>query len=489
MWRPLLHLARRAPSAHSLNHYLVHTRLPRSSLALRRRVHSEPLAETSAWWGAPGTVYYDGASTHADSILTHEHGALDETRRALRDAVRRFAHDHVAPYAALIDASNRFPREQLWPRLGELGALGVTASPEHGGLGLGYTEHCLVMEELSRASASVGLSYGAHSNLCVQQIERHGTAEQKQAVLPRLCRGEWVGALAMSETGAGSDVLGSMRTVARRERVASATASAVSERWVLNGGKMWITNGPDADALVVYARTPELDMADKPAFTAFLVCPRALDGADAGRSGYRVAQKLHKLGMRGSNTCELLFEDVRLPASAVLGEPGRGAHVLMSGLDSERLVLSAGPLGIMQACLDVVLPYVAQRQQFGRPIGELPLMQAKLADMYATLSSSRAHTYTVALALDTAMRESGASGAARLRTYRRDCAAVILQNAERATQVALQAIQALGGNGYVDEYPAGRLLRDAKLYEIGAGTSEVRRILIGRELYETVRSS
>jgi isovaleryl-CoA dehydrogenase len=421
----------------------------------------------------------------------------------LRNAVRLFARNFIAPYAAAIDEANRFPREQLWRELGNLGVLGVSTAEAYGGLGRGLVEHCLVMEELSRASASIGLSYGAHSNLCMMQIERHGRTEQKEQLLPPLCNGTWVGALAMSETGAGSDVLGSMRTIARQSKRTTDTGSIVPG-WCIQGSKMWITNGPDADALVLYARTPELEpkstsglkdepqsrtaTAVRPSITAFV-----LQTAQLG-AGYRVAQKLDKLGMRGSNTCELVFDDVWVPEDAVLGQPGQGTRVLMAGLDAERLVLSAGPLGIMQACLDVVLPYVGERKQFQRPIGTFPLMQAKLADMYGALACSRAHTYGLAAAFDGIRMHANDSSSNTLhptegsqqllRGFRKDCAAVILQNAERATQCALQAIQALGGNGYVSDYPTGRLLRDAKLYEIGAGTSEIRRMLIGRELYE-----
>lgn len=431
---------------------------------------SSPLRQRRLSALASSTVYYNGTSTHAD-VLLQSTALADETRVALRDAVRRFAHAEIAPYAAAVDQSNVFPREQLWTRLGELGVLGVTASPEYGGLGLGYVEHCLIMEELSRASASVALSYGAHSNLCVNQIQRHGSEEQKAAALPRLCSGEWVGALAMSEAGAGSDIVGSMKTTARRD--------AATGEWVISGTKMWITNGPDADAVVLYARTPETDTERKRnTMTAFLL-------RTDGLAGYSSAQKLDKLGMRGSNTCELVLDAVRVPESAVLGQPGGGVRVLMSGLDSERLVLSAGPLGIMQACLDVTLPYVAERRQFGRPIGEFQLMQGKTADMYTTLAACRAYTYAVAAAVDAGSADnSGAEGEAARRRLRKDCAGAILYNGERTTQMALQAVQALGGNGYIQEYPTGRLLRDAKLYEIGAGTSEIRRMLIGRELLE-----
>ena len=374
---------------------------------------------------------------------------LGDEADLIRDSVMRFASDEIAPRAAAIDATNDFPAD-LWPKMGALGILGVTVEEEYGGAALGYTEHCVAMEEVSRASASVGLSYGAHSNLCVNQIRRNGTEAQKRLYLPPLIRGEHVGALAMSEAGAGSDVMG-MRTRAERR----------GDRFRLNGGKMWITNGPDADTLVVYARTdPE---AGTRGLTAFLV--------EKGLPGFRTAQKLDKLGMRGSNTCELIFEDCEVPQENVLGGEGNGARVLMSGLDYERLVLAAGPLGIMQACLDAVVPYVHERRQFDRPIGEFQLVQGKLADMYTTLNACRAYVYAVARACD------------RGDTTRKDAAGVILYTAEKATAMALDAIQCLGGNGYVNDYPTGRLLRDAKLYEIGAGTSEIRRMLIGRELF------
>ena len=368
----------------------------------------------------------------------------------LRESVRRFAAQELAPRAAAIDACNEFPAD-LWAKLGDLGVLGITAPETDGGAGMGYLAHVIAMEEISRASASVGLSYGAHSNLCVNQIVRHGTPEQKRRVLPSLIAGSAVGALAMSEPGAGSDVV-SMKLRADKR----------NDRFVLNGGKMWITNGPDADVLVVYAKT---DAAAGPrGITAFLV--------EKGMAGFSTGAKLDKLGMRGSNTCELIFDDCEVPFENVLGEEGRGVSVLMSGLDYERVVLSGGPLGIMAACMDTVLPYVHQREQFGQAIGTFQLMQGKLADMYATWSACRAYVYAVAQACD------------RGDATRKDAAGCILYAAEKATWMALEAIQALGGNGYINDYPVGRLLRDAKLYEIGAGTSEIRRMLIGRELFD-----
>ena len=375
---------------------------------------------------------------------------LGETADMIRSSVESFAQAEIAPRAEEIDASNEFPRD-LWPRLGDLGLLGITVDEEEGGSGLGYLEHCVAMEEVSRASASVGLSYGAHSNLCVNQIKLNGTPAQRARYLPKLISGEHVGALAMSEPGAGSDVVG-MRTRAERR----------GDRYVLNGSKMWITNGPDAEVLVVYAKTdPD---AGSRGITAFLI--------EKGMPGFSTAQKLDKLGMRGSNTCELVFEDCEVPAENVIGEPGQGVQVLMSGLDYERTVLAAGPLGIMRSCMDIVLPYVHQRQQFGRPIGTFQLMQGKLADMYTAMNAARAYVYAVARACD------------RGETSRKDAAGAILFAAEKATWMALEAIQALGGNGYVNEFATGRLLRDAKLYEIGAGTSEIRRMLIGRELFD-----
>ncbi|KAA2212536.1 isovaleryl-CoA dehydrogenase [Teichococcus oryzae] len=382
-------------------------------------------------------------------MITGLHFDLGEMADALREQVSAFAADEIAPRAAGIDASNSFPME-LWSRFGAMGLLGVTVEEEYGGAGMGYLEHVVAMEEISRASASVGLSYGAHSNLCVNQIRRNGSEEQKRRYLPRLISGEHVGALAMSEPGAGSDVV-SMRLRADRR----------GDRFVLNGTKMWITNGPDADVLVVYAKTdPE---AGPRGITAFLI--------EKSFPGFRTAQKLDKLGMRGSNTCELVFEDCEVPADNVMGGVGQGVRVLMSGLDYERAVLAAGPLGIMQACLDVVLPYVHERRQFGRAIGEFQLMQGKIADMYTVTSAARSYVYAVARACDQG------------RVTRKDAAGAILYAAEKATWMALEAIQALGGNGYINDYPTGRLLRDAKLYEIGAGTSEIRRMLIGRELF------
>ncbi|WP_062203667.1 isovaleryl-CoA dehydrogenase [Aureimonas sp. AU12] len=375
---------------------------------------------------------------------------LNEDVAALREAVRRFASERIAPLAAEIDRANVFP-DHLWREMGDLGLHGITVGEEDGGLGLGYLAHCVAIEEISRASASVGLSYGAHSNLCINQIRRNGTPEQKARYLPKLISGEHVGALAMSEPGAGSDVMSMSLRAERR-----------GEGFVLNGSKMWITNGPDASTLVVYART---DPAPGPrGITAFLV--------ERGMPGFSTAQKLDKLGMRGSNTCELVFADCEVSAENVLGTVGGGVSVLMSGLDYERIVLAAGPLGIMAACLDVVMPYVHERRQFGQAIGEFQLMQGKLADMYVTANAARAYVYAVAAAAD------------RGETSRKDAAGCILFAAETATQMALQAIQALGGVGYTHDYPTGRLLRDAKLYEIGAGTSEIRRMLIGRELFK-----
>jgi isovaleryl-CoA dehydrogenase len=374
---------------------------------------------------------------------------LGETADMLRSTVEAFAADEIAPRAASIDRENAFPMD-LWRKFGDLGVLGITVEEEYGGAGMGYLEHVVAMEEISRASASVGLSYGAHSNLCVNQIRRNGTEAQRRRFLPRLINGEHVGALAMSEPSAGSDVVG-MRTRAEKR----------GDRYVLNGSKMWITNGPDADVLVVYAKT---DPAAGPqGITAFVI--------EKGFSGFSTAQKLDKLGMRGSNTCELVFVDCEVPEDNVLGRVNDGVRVLMSGLDYERAVLAAGPLGIMQACMDVVVPYVHERKQFGQAIGEFQLMQGKLADMYTTMNAAKAYVYTVAKSCD------------RGETTRKDAAGAILYAAEKATWMALEAIQCLGGNGYINDYPTGRLLRDAKLYEIGAGTSEIRRMLIGRELF------
>ena len=380
------------------------------------------------------------------SFLNFDHS---EEIAALRETIRSFTQKELAPRAAAIDENNEFPNE-LWRRLGDLGVLGMTVPEEYGGTDMGYLAHIVAMEEISRGSASVGLSYGAHSNLCVNQIHRNGSEEQRRKYLPKLISGEFVGALAMSEPGAGSDVV-SMQLRAKRD----------GDNWILNGNKMWITNGPDADVLVVYAKSdPE---AGPRGITAFLV--------EKGTKGFSTAQKLDKLGMRGSNTCELVFEDCVLGPDAVMGKINEGVRVLMSGLDYERAVLSGGPLGIMAACLDVVLPYVHERKQFGQSIGEFQLMQGKLADMYTTFSACRAYVYAVGQALD------------RGETTRKDAAGAILYAAEKATWMALEAIQCLGGNGYINEYPTGRLLRDAKLYEIGAGTSEIRRMLIGRELF------
>jgi len=376
--------------------------------------------------------------------------ALGETADMLRDSVRSFAAEEIAPRAADIDRANEFPSD-LWRKFGKLGVLGITAPAEYGGAGMGYLEHVVAMEEISRASASVGLSYGAHSNLAVNQIRLNGTPAQRKKYLPKLISGERVGALAMSEPGAGSDVVG-MQLRAHKKR----------DRYVLDGSKMWITNGPDAQTLIVYAKT---DMkAGAKGITAFIV--------ERGFKGFSTAQKLDKLGMRGSNTCELVFDDCEVPAENVLGRENKGAAVLMSGLDYERAVLAGGPVGIMQACMDVVIPYVHDRKQFGQPIGEFQLMQGKLADMYTTMNAARAYVYAVARACDAG------------RPARKDAAGAILFAAEKATWMALEAIQCLGGMGYINESPTGRLLRDAKLYEIGAGTSEIRRWLIGRELFE-----
>jgi isovaleryl-CoA dehydrogenase len=375
---------------------------------------------------------------------------LGENADMLRQTATDFAQAEIAPRADEIDRTNKFPRD-LWPQIGALGLHGITVEEEFGGSGLGYLEHCIAMEEISRASGSVGLSYGAHSNLCVNQIRRNGSGAQKRKYLPKLISGEHVGALAMSEPGSGSDVV-SMRTRADKK----------GDRYVLNGSKMWITNGPEAETLVVYAKTDP--NAGPRGITAFLI--------EKGMKGFSTAQKLDKLGMRGSDTCELVFEDCEVPEENVVGKINEGVRVLMSGLDYERVVLAAGPLGLMQNCLDVVIPYVHDRKQFGQPIGSFQIMQAKLADMYVTMNACKAYVYTVAKACD------------RGETTREDAAGAILYAAEKATQVALDGIQCLGGNGYINEFPTGRILRDAKLYEIGAGTSEIRRMLIGRELFD-----
>jgi isovaleryl-CoA dehydrogenase len=375
---------------------------------------------------------------------------LGDTADMLRDSVRGFAADKISPRADEIDRSNTFPRD-LWPELGKLGVHGITVEEEWGGAGLGYLEHCVAMEEISRASGAIGLSYGAHSNLCVNQIRRNGSDDQKRRYLPKLIAGEHVGALAMSEPGAGSDVV-AMQTRAEKK----------GDRYILNGSKMWITNGPQAETLVVYAKTDP--SAGARGITAFLI--------EKGFHGFSTAQKLDKLGMRGSDTCELVFANCEVPQENVLGSVGDGVRILMSGLDYERVVLAAGPLGIMQACMDIVIPYVHERRQFGKPIGEFQLVQGKLADMYVALNASKAYVYAVARACD------------RGETTREDAAGAILYAAENATRMALEAIQLLGGNGYINDYPTGRFLRDAKLYEIGAGTSEIRRMLIGRELFD-----
>ena len=387
-------------------------------------------------------------------LMTSMNFHLGEEIEALREMAHRFAQQEIKPLAEHMDQTNEFPREALWEKIGELGLHGITVKENYGGVDLGYLAHCVAMEEISRASASLGLSYGAHSNLCVNQIHRNGNEEQKEKYLPKLVSGEHVGALAMSEPGAGSDVV-SMKLRADHE----------GDKFVLNGNKMWITNGPDADTLVVYAKT---DPNGGPrGITAFII-EREFDG-------FSTAQKLDKMGMRGSNTCELVFENCEVPVENVLGEINGGVRVLMSGLDYERIVLAAGPVGIMAACMDVVVPYVHDREQFGKSIGEFQLVQGKLADMYTTMNACRSYVYAVAAAAD------------RGETTRKDAAGCILYAGEKATQVALDAVQLLGGNGYINEYPTGRFLRDAKLYEIGAGTSEIRRMLIGREMFDETR--
>ena len=374
---------------------------------------------------------------------------LGETADMIRESVAAFAAKEIAPFAEQIDQTNEFPN-QLWRKFGDMGLLGMTVEEKYGGSALGYLEHVVAMEEISRASASVALSYGAHSNLCLNQLRKNGTEEQKKHYLPKLCSGEHIGALAMSEPGSGSDVV-SM----------SLFAEDKGDHYLLNGNKMWITNGPDAHVLIVYAKTDK--QAGSKGITAFII--------EKDFEGFSTAQKLDKLGMRGSNTCELVFQDCKVPKENILGELNRGVAVLMSGLDYERVVLSGGSTGIMQACMDVVLPYIHERKQFGKAIGEFQLMQGKLADMYTTMNATKSYVYNVAMACD------------RGETTRKDAAGVILYAAEKATQMALEAIQCLGGNGYINEFPTGRLLRDAKLYEIGAGTSEIRRMLIGRELF------
>lgn len=396
-------------------------------------------------------VYYMGGG-----LVDIMSGEMTETQLQLREVVRQFCQEHIVPVAAKSDMENQFPNH-LWRKLGDMGLLGITASSQYGGQELGVLEHTIVMEELSRASGSIALSYGAHSNLCVDRLNRIANEEQKQKYLPKLISGEYVGALAMSEPNAGSDVVGSMKTRAEKR----------GDKWILNGTKMWITNGPDADVLVVYAKT-DLKAAPGKSITAFIV--------EKGMKGFKVGQKIDKCGMRGSNTAELIFEDVEIPEANILGKVGEGAKVLMNGLDYERCVLSGGPLGLMQACLDSVVPYIHERKQFGQSIGTFQLMQGKLADMYTTTNACRAYVYSVARACDRTPESS--------RHLRKDCAGVILYAAEKATELASHAIQALGGNGYTKDYPVERIWRDAKLYEIGAGTSEIRRMLIGRELFE-----
>ncbi|MEO5862160.1 MAG: isovaleryl-CoA dehydrogenase [Burkholderiales bacterium] len=377
---------------------------------------------------------------------------LNDDIDALRDSVQKFAAAELAPRADEIDRLNQFPME-MWRKLGDMGLLGISVAEDYGGAGMGYLAHVVAIEEISRASASVGLSYGAHSNLCVNNLYLNGTEEQRRKYLPKLCSGEHVGALAMSEPGAGSDVVGSM----------SCRAVKHGDRWIANGNKMWITNGPDADTLIVYMRTADVESSAR-SMTAFIV--------EKGMQGFSTAQKLDKLGMRGSSTCELVFEDCEIPEQNVLGQANSGTRILMRGLDTERVTLSGGPIGIMQAAMDVVMPYVHERKQFGKPIGTFELMQGKLADMFVKLQSARAYSYRVATAIDEG------------RPSRKDAAACLLYASECGVQVALEAIQSLGGNGYINDYPTGRLLRDAKLYDIGAGTSEIRRMLIGRELFD-----
>lgn len=391
-----------------------------------------------------------GLRRNSIKVAAFSTSLLDDTQQQFKEGVERFAQENIAPHAAKIDRTNSFPQEvNLWKLMGDFGLHGITVPEKYGGLGLGYLDHCIAMEEISRASGSVALSYGAHSNLCINQLVRNGDPDQKQKYLPKLISGEHVGALAMSEPNAGSDVV-SMKCKADR----------VDGGYVLNGNKMWCTNGTVAQTLVVYAKTDIA--AHSKGITAFII--------EKGMPGFTTAQKLDKLGMRGSDTCELVFENCFVPQENVLGQEGKGVYVMMSGLDLERLVLAGGPLGLMQACLDVVLPYIRQREQFGKPIGEFQFIQGKVADMYTALQSSRAYVYATAKDCDNGNID------------RKDCAGVILSSAERSTQVALQAIQCLGGNGYINEYATGRLLRDAKLYEIGAGTSEIRRLIIGREL-------
>jgi isovaleryl-CoA dehydrogenase len=429
--------------------------MPGPRLAARRRRFRGTIPCTANW-------EFDLMNPADAKMITRYPGldfALGETLDMLRETVQHFAAAEIAPRAAEIDHSNQFPVD-LWRKLGSLGLLGITVEEEYGGSAMGYLAHILAVEEITRASASVGLSYGAHSNLCVNQIRRNGTPAQKRKYLPKLISGEHVGALAMSEPNSGSDVV-SMKLRADRK----------GDSYVLNGNKMWITNGPDASVLVVYAKT-DVDAGPK-GITAFLI--------EKNFQGFSTAQKLDKLGMRGSNTCELVFQDCEVPAENVLGEVNRGAQVLMSGLDFERAVLAGGPIGLMQACMDVVLPYVHQREQFGQPIGEFQLMQGKLADMYSTMNACKAYVYVVGAACDRARTPDA------IRALRKDAAAAVLFAGEKATWMAGEAIQALGGNGYINEYPTGRLWRDAKLYEIGAGTSEIRRWLIGRELFDETK--